>query len=165
MKVKDLSAYMISALLLAKVAPPQYQVAASSLQNIALPVALSLANNKEQDVFCSFLQAVFEDYDLDKALSLVKDLEAFASDNILLKGFASEIKSQALLLIFETKCKLFRTVDLAEISKAFGTSALDASLEKLSVALSREGMTTKVDKKANIVSCVASSSADVAVLI
>ena len=121
MKSESLSRYMISSFLLAKGQPNQkYQVNKEALEKIALPISLDSLASGHQDVFTSFLKAIYEDYDLDRALELVKKLGEVAEADILLKNYAFDIKKQAYLLVFQTKCKLFRTVDLTEVAAAMG---------------------------------------------
>ena len=89
---------MTTSFLLCQGQPNQsYQIGKDSLENIALPVALE---SDEKDPFGLFLKAIYEDYDLDKALGFVEEMHKFASADILLKSYAFDIKKQAYLLIF-----------------------------------------------------------------
>jgi len=123
MKSKTLSRYMIASFILARGQPnSKYQVSANALEEIALPSALLNIQEGSQDAFSSFLQALFEDYDIERAMSLVEDIAAQANDDFLLKNYVFDIKKQAYLLIFQTKCKLFRVVEVNEISKSIGAA-------------------------------------------
>jgi len=114
---------MIASFILARGQPnSKYQVSANALEEIALPSALLNIQEGSQDAFSSFLQALFEDYDIERAMSLVEDIAAQANDDFLLKNYVFDIKKQAYLLIFQTKCKLFRVVEVDEISKSIGAA-------------------------------------------
>lgn len=45
-----------------------------------------------------------------------------SSEDFLLKNFVFDIKKQSYILIFETKCKIFRSLDISSMPKYFGTS-------------------------------------------
>ena len=155
MRSNQLSRYMITSFLLARGQPNlKYQIGKNALENIALPVAIESLQAGGNDVFSEFLKTIYEDYDLDKALTLVEQLGKEAEGDFLLKNYAFDIKKQAYLLIFQTKCKLFRTVDLKEVEKAMGKSnPIEMTIEDLQRLLSRDGFTGTVDKSANSMSC------------
>ena len=118
LRQQSLSRYMISSFLLARGQPKaKYQVNKNALEEIALPIALENLQTGVTDAFSSFLKAIYEDYDLDTALALVEDMGKQASEDFLLKNYVFDIKKQAYLLILQTKCKVFRTVQAAEIKK------------------------------------------------
>lgn len=118
LRQKSLSRYMISSFLLARGQPKaKYQVNKNALEEIALPIALENLQSGATDPYSSFLKAIYEDYDLDLALSLVEDMGKQAGEDFLLKNYVFDIKKQAYLLIFQTKCKVFRTVQASEIKK------------------------------------------------
>ena len=90
----------------------------TALEDIAKPIAIESIHAGHSDVFCLFLKAIYEDYDLDLALSLVEQMGEESNNDILLKTYAFDIKKQAYLLIFQIKCKLFRSIAVAEIAQA-----------------------------------------------
>lgn len=68
----SLSRYMISSFLLARGQPKaKYQINKNALEEIALPIALENLQSGGSDAFSAFLKAIYEDYDLEKALELV----------------------------------------------------------------------------------------------
>ena len=130
MKSNGLAKYMIASFILARGQPnTKYQVPQNSLENIALPTALINVKEGNADVFSLFLQAIYEDYDLDRAIQLVEEMAKYAENDFLLNNYVFDIKKQAYTLIFQTKCKLFRTVDTNEIAKVL--SPLDQALEDI----------------------------------
>ena len=74
-----------------------------------------------------------------------------AEGDFLLNNYVFDIKKQAYLLIFQTKCKLFRTVGTDEISKVL--SPLEPALEDIQRNLQAEGFHTEVNKGAKTISC------------
>ena len=98
----SLSRYMIASFLLAKGQPnDKYKINKNALEEIAFPIAIeNLSNSNSDDSFSKFLQALYEDYDLEKALSLVDAMATQANDDFLLKNYVFDIKKQAYLLIF-----------------------------------------------------------------
>ena len=55
---------------------------------------------KKTDSFSQFLRALYEDYDLDKAIQLIDQIAIEANDDFLLRKYVFDIKKQAYLLIF-----------------------------------------------------------------
>jgi hypothetical protein len=56
--------------------------------------------DKKIDSFSLFLRALYEDYDLDKAIQLVDQMAIEANNDFLLRKYVFDIKKQAYLLIF-----------------------------------------------------------------
>lgn len=56
----------------------------------------------------------------------------------MLKNYVFDIKKQAYLLIFQTKCKVFRTVQAAEIKKYLGAD-LENACEDIAILLQADG--------------------------
>jgi len=147
---------MICSFLLARGQPKaKYQINKNALEEIALPIAMENLQLGTNDVYSSFLKAIYEDYDLDQALSLVEEMGKQAGDDFLLKNYVFDIKKQAYLLIFQTKCKVFRTVQAAEIKKHL--SDVEASCQDIATHLQADGfeLTIPADVKAGkgVVSC------------
>jgi len=115
---------MIASFLLARGQPnSKYQIASSSLEEIALPLVLQNTSDESQthDVFSLFLKAIYEDFDLDEAIKLVEQMGKYSDDDFLLKNYTFDIKKQAYIMIFQAKCKLYKTVEVDEISKLVGS--------------------------------------------
>jgi hypothetical protein len=94
LRSKSLSKYMISSFLLARGQPKaKYQINKNALEEIALPIALeNIQSGGSDDAFSMFLKAIYEDYDLDKALELVETMATQAGDDFLLKNYVFDIK-------------------------------------------------------------------------
>ena len=60
----------------------------------------SKKSEKKIDSFSLFLRAVYEDYDLDKAIELIDQMAIEANDDLLLRKYVFDIKQHAYLLIF-----------------------------------------------------------------
>lgn len=84
-------------------------------------------------------------------MKLVDEMAKYAEGDFLLNNYVFDIKKQAYLLIFQTKCKLFRTVDINEISKVL--TPLEPALEDIQRNLQAEGFHTEVNAKSNTLSC------------
>jgi hypothetical protein len=142
---------MIASFLLAKGQPnDKYKINKNALEEIAFPIAIeNLSNGESDDAFSKFLKALYEDYDLDKALILVDAMATQANDDFLLKNYVFDIKKQAYLLIFQTKCKLFRSVEVSEIKKYLGAqpSTIDAC-QDIEEHLSEDGFDTVIPEEA-----------------
>jgi translation initiation factor 3 subunit E len=142
LRASSLSRYMISSFLLARGQPKaKYQINKNALEEVALPIALeNLQTGSGNDAFSAFLKAIYEDYDLEKALSLVEDMAKQAGDDFLLKNYVFDIKKQAYLLIFQTKCKVFRTVQASEIKKYLGAQTpVEAACQDIASHLQADG--------------------------
>ena len=162
MRSEALSRYLIVSFLLARGQPSEkYQVNKNGLQDLALPLALENLNSAESDPYSSFLKAVYEDYDLDTAIQQVEKMAEHASEDFLLKNYVFDIKKQAYLLIFQTKCQLFRTVDISEMTKALGTGTpTDTATEEIQRHFNEDGFDLQVDEKANTMSCIVLKQSD-----
>ena len=79
----------------------------NALETIALPVIL---REKEtySDSFTQFTEALFEDFEFEDAIRLADQMKAEASQDILLRPHAREIRRQALLYVFEVQARLTR---------------------------------------------------------
>ena len=94
---------MIASFLLARGQPnAKYQIGSNALEEIALPMALQDLSDMGQqpDVFSQFLKAIYEDFDLDKAIALVEQMGNQSNDDFLLNNYTFDIKKQAYILIF-----------------------------------------------------------------
>tara|TARA_B110000285_G_scaffold98499_1_gene112353 strand:- start:416 stop:697 length:282 start_codon:yes stop_codon:yes gene_type:complete len=93
---------MIASFLLANGQPnDKYKISKNALEEIACPIAVeTLATTSSTDPFSQFLQALYQDYDLDKALGLIETMAKHAEGDFLLKNYVFDIKKQAYLLVF-----------------------------------------------------------------
>ena len=102
MKSNFLLKYMITSFLLSRGQPSQkYQIKNDSLETLALQIALNDIQNEESQVpksenkidsFSLFLKALYEDYDLDKAIQLIDQMAIEANDDVLLRKYVFDIK-------------------------------------------------------------------------
>lgn len=60
------------------------------------------------DSFTQFTEALFEDFDFDRACELADALAKEAENDILLKPHAKELRRSALLYVFEVQSRLFK---------------------------------------------------------
>jgi hypothetical protein len=101
MRSKNLCRYMISSILISRAGSnPKYQIGKDVLEQKALPIALQLLTTGSDDVFATFLKTLYEDYDIEAALALVDKMDAVAKGDLLLSGFAADIKREAYILVF-----------------------------------------------------------------
>ena len=151
---------MICSFLLARGQPKaKYQINKNALEEIALPVALENISQGSNDSFSHFLKAIYEDYDLDKALQLVDKMAAQAEDDFLLKNYVFDIKKQAYILIFQNKCKIFRSVQISEIKKCLGTQTpIDQTCEDIGTHLKVDGFELVIES--DKISCSIASNFD-----
>ena len=121
MRAESLSKYMTTSFLLCRGQPNEkYQIDKNALETHALPIALDQIKSGQKDPFSLFLKAVYDDYDLAEAQKLVEQMSAAANEDILLRKYALDIKYHAYLLIFQMKCKIYKSVSTKEMSQCFG---------------------------------------------
>jgi hypothetical protein len=138
---------MIASFLLANGQPnDKYKISKNALEEIACPIAVeTLATTSSTDPFSQFLQAIYQDYDMDKALGLIETMAKAAEGDFLLKNYVFDIKKQAYLLVFQTKCKIFRSVEISDIKKHLGSSTpLDGACEDIQRHLQDDGFDTEI---------------------
>ena len=102
-KSQSLLRYFIASLLLNR--------NVDDLLETVLPIIIQEKDNYS-DVFTQYLEALYEDYDFERAQKLVKEMFAAAQDDILLKQYAGDLQLHAGLLIHEVKCQIYKTVDV-----------------------------------------------------
>ena len=164
MRPEILSKYMISAFILARGQPnDKYKIRKDALEEIALPIVRQETQNPgEQSSFSRFLKAIYVDYDLETAIKIVDEMSAEANDDLFLHNYVFDIKKQAYLLIFEIKCKLFRSVEVSEVSRYLqATTPLEDVVEELERHFSEDGFDIQVDKDGDdggTISCSVKSS-------
>ena len=99
MKPEVLGKYLFASFMIAR-GSQNSNVSRDALENVVMPL---LEENQNKcalsDVYSQFLQAIYSDYDLDRATQLVPKIQEVTSADILLKNYAGEIKKQALILV------------------------------------------------------------------
>ncbi len=87
--------------------------AISSTPKNALPEiglqAILAEKETYSDSFTQYAEQLFEEFDFDQAVVKANELGQEASKDILLRHHASEIRRQALLYVFETQSKTYKT--------------------------------------------------------
>lgn len=104
------------------------------------------------------MKAIYEDFDLDKAIALVDLMGKQSDEDFLLKNYTFDIKKQAYILIFQSKCKLYRTVDIDEVSKLLGSKNTESGCEDINRHLSDEGFDVEIDSK--VIACSVKKNLD-----
>ena len=125
------------------------------MENLALPIALDQLKAGESCSYAAFLKAVYEDYDLEVATSLVDKLVAEANDDALLRKYALDIKYQAQLLITQMKVKLYTSVPVDEVKAVTGDN-YNAAITEIETKLGAQGFT--VETANGVISCTKKSS-------
>lgn len=103
------------------------------------------------------MKAIFEDFDIEKAIQMVDEIKKVVDDDFLLKNFSAEIVKQAYLVAFKVKCKLFRTIDEKEFQKYLKDDNASTELKNF---LLEDGFEAEVDKGKNTISCKPARSMD-----
>ena len=97
------------------------------MENYVLPTTLTYLNQNinSKCVFCKFMKALYEDYDIDGATALINEFDDYIKDDLLLKNLGPDLKKYAYLLVKVTMSKLFGTTDVSALS--FGVTGGDIS--------------------------------------
>lgn len=85
------------------------------LENAIQDTCLSVVQQEKasySDSFTQFVEALYEEFDFDKAFELIPKMKSEAESDILLRNHSAEIQRQAYILLFETKCKIYKTINL-----------------------------------------------------
>jgi len=64
--------------------------------------------NTYQDSFTQFTEALLEEFEFEDAIAFADQMKQEASQDILLRPHASEIRRQALLYVYEVQARLTR---------------------------------------------------------
>ena len=151
MRAAHLAKYMITSMLLSIKQPHEkFQIHHNALETHALPIALDEINSGSDCAFAAFLKAVYEDYDLDEAITLVDKMTEQANEDVLLRRYALDIKQDAYILIFQMKARLYRVVPVDEIKKCTGDQ-FEMVISEVDKYLQDEGFV--VYKDATKISC------------
>ena len=79
---------------------------------------------------------------------MVEQIVKQASNDFLLKNYAFDIKKQAYILVFQMKCKLFRTVEISEIDKYLsGSTRSDEACDEIRRHLNADGFEVHTDSE------------------
>ena len=113
---------------------------ADALETIALPLILK-EKASYSDSFTQFTEALFEDFEFDEAIALADQMKQEASQDILLRPHASEIRRQALLYVFEVQLRLTRDKkSLNEYCEANNVAYADIALEEVEQNMAVQGL-------------------------
>ena len=83
------------------------------LHEVALPIIMS-EKGAYSDNFTKFVEQLFEEFDFEEATRLAYEIEKDAEKDVLLRGFAKQIRKQAILYIFQVQARLYKQVDFKE---------------------------------------------------
>lgn len=61
------------------------------------------------------METLYDQFDFQAALLLAKELGKAAQEDILLKGHAQELQAHAILMIFQVKARIYRSVNIKEL--------------------------------------------------
>lgn len=73
---------------------------------------ISQEKSNYSDVFTQFIEALYEEFDFDLAFKLAKQVKDEADKDLILKPFAGRIHEEAIVLLYQTKCKIYRTINV-----------------------------------------------------
>lgn len=111
-----------------------------ALSKIALPVILR-EKDVYSDCFTQFTEALFEDFDFDAAIQLADEMHKVASQDILLRPHATEIRRQALLYVFEVQAKLSKSVcDLSTFCTKHNIQHLEIAQDEVEKNINHSGL-------------------------
>lgn len=115
-----------------------------SLKDLILPVVLQ-EKSKYSDLYTSFIEALYDRFDFSEALSIAKQLGKAASEDLLLKNHASELQAQAVILVYQVKSRIYRVVNLKEVSEESGIKNEEEARTRIEDALKKEGFHLEQD--------------------
>ncbi len=72
-------------------------------------------------------------------MALAKDLGKAASEDLILKNHANELQAQAVLLVYQVKSRLYRTINIKEVSDESGLKNEEEARTRLEESLKKEG--------------------------
>ena len=130
MKCQYLLRYLISSLVLSG----NFE----SLKDIVLPVVLQ-EKSKYSDIYTNFIEALYDRFDFNEALSLAKQMGKAASEDLLLKNYAAELQSQAVILVYQVKSRIYRTVNLKELAEESDIKNEEEARTRIEESLKKEG--------------------------
>lgn len=93
------------------------------------------------DSFTQFTEALFEEFDFQQAIALADQMKTEASQDILLRPHASEIRRQALLYVFEVQARLTREPQsLTSFCTTNNVAYPDIALEEVEQNMQQQGL-------------------------
>ena len=93
------------------------------------------------DSFTQFTEALFEDFAFEDAIALADQMKQEASEDILLRPHASEIRRQALLYVFEVQARLTRQPQsLTEFCETNQVGFPEIALEEVEQNMAQQGL-------------------------
>ena len=99
--------------------------------------------SKFSDVYTRFVETLYEKFDFQAALGLAKELGKAAQDDILLKAHAQELQAHAVLMVFQLKARIYRSVNIKELIDEAATTGFIKTEEeartRLEESLKKEG--------------------------
>lgn len=116
-----------------------------ALPQIALPIILS-EKAVYSDSFTQFTEALFEDFEFDRAIKLANALADEAENDILLKPHAKELRRSALLYVFEVQSRLFKQGnDLDEFCKENNIEFVEQAVTQVQTNLTQMGLIVQTE--------------------
>lgn len=98
------------------------------------------------DSFTQFTEALFEDFDFDRACELANALAKEAEEDILLRPHAKELRRAALLYVFEVQSRLYKQGnDLEAFCKEHQIDYLEQALSEIQYNLTQMGLIVQTD--------------------
>jgi hypothetical protein len=111
-----------------------------ALPQIALPIILQ-EKSVYSDSFTQFTEALFDEFDFDRACELANAIEKEANEDILLRPHAKELRRAALLYVFEVQSRLFKQGnDLEAFCKEHNVELVDQALSEIHSNLTQMGL-------------------------
>lgn len=93
------------------------------------------------DSFTQFTEALLNDFAFDEAIALADQLKQEASEDILLRPHASEIRRQALLYVFEIQARLSRQqINLADFCQTNNVAYPEIAIEEVEQSMASQGL-------------------------
>jgi len=122
----------------------------SSLNRDALPqIALPVIQNEKSvysDSFTQFTEALFEDFDFDRACELADALAKEAESDILLRPHAKELRRAALLYVFEVQSRLYKQGnDLDAFCKEHNIDHVEQAVTEITANLTHMGLIVQAE--------------------
>lgn len=77
-----------------------------AIYTVALPIIIA-EEEVYSDAFTKFTVALLDEFDFERAIKLANDIYDEASNDLLLRPHAAELRRQALLYVFEVKSRLY----------------------------------------------------------
>jgi len=110
-----------------------------------LPIILS-EKSVYSDSFTQFTEALFEDFDFERAIKLANALANEAETDILLRPHAKELRRSALLYVFEVQSRLFKQGnDLEEFCKDNNIDLVEQAVSEVQTNLTQMGLIVQLE--------------------